>query len=452
MDLKIEKISLFFERLKNLSFWQRLFKWSKFLLFAFDAYEEYKQLFNYCNELNRKVDLLNNEILITKKDFDSIKEEKIKIETQYNIIEKKIIEQENSLNNLKTILAKKEETIIQLESKIKEKDLNLSLINEKLNTTLTENNKLKEENLKLKQAEEERQSKFIENLTKLKAINDQIIAERQKEIEETNRREIERINKLKENWLNHQNLTQNLIKMICERNVIEYVEKVPFNGNPDNTIKICDEYIIFDAKSPSTEDFRNFQNYLKNQAEAAKKYARQENVKKDIFFVVPSNTLDFIDKFYYNMADYNVFIISIDALEPIILSLKKIEDYEFINELSPEERENICRIIGKFAHMTKRRIQIDHFFAKQFLGILSKCESDLPNDILEKVIEYERAEKLNPPQEKRDKTISLAELNNENKMIEKELEKNSIILLENFQNKIEENLPLYKNENKNVNK
>ncbi len=78
--------------------------------------------------------------------------------------------------------------------------------------------------------------------------------------------------------------------------------------------------------------------------------------------VVPENTLSHIGGFVYHLADYQVFIVATNSLEPILLSLKKIEDYEFVDELSPEDRENICRILGKFAHLSKRRIQIDAFF------------------------------------------------------------------------------------------
>ena len=86
---------------------------------------------------------------------------------------------------------------------------------------------------------------------------------------------------------------------------------------------------------------------------------------------------------------------------------------------TPEERENICRIIGKFAHMTKRRIQIDHFFAREFLGILAKCEANLPSEIIKKVIEFEKSEKLNPPQEKRNKQILTKKLKLDNGKIQK---------------------------------
>ena len=75
-------------------------------------------------------------------------------------------------------------------------------------------------------------------------------------------------------------------------------------------------------------------------------------MRREIFLVVPTNTHDVVEQFEYKLSDYTVYVISIDALEPIILSLRKIEDYEFAEQLSPEERENICRVIGKFVHLS----------------------------------------------------------------------------------------------------
>lgn len=92
--------------------------------------------------------------------------------------------------------------------------------------------------------------------------------------------------------------------------------------------------------------------------------------------------------------------------------------------------------------MTKRRIQIDQFFGRQFLDILSKCESDLPRETLEKVIEYERSEKLNPPQEKRAKLISAKELEADSQKIRKEAEAKEIVFPTSIQQDIK-NLPLY---------
>ena len=145
------------------------------------------------------------------------------------------------------------------------------------------------------------------------------------------------------------------------------------------------------------------------------------------------------------MADYNVYIVTIDVLEPLILSLKRIEDYEFVNQLTPEERENICRVIGKFAHVAKRRIQIDHFFAWEFFEIFSRCRADLPRDILEKVIEFEKSEKLNPPQERRAKQLLTKDLQTENGKVQKEAEAKAIIFPPSIQQDIKR-LPLYDDE------
>ena len=250
----------------------------------------------------------------------------------------------------------------------------------------------------------------MKNMSSVNVIRKGLEDERTKISDERVREKEEQFTKMKQTWSDHENLVKSSIRNICRSHLIEYVEKVPFKGTPDNTIKIAGEYIIFDAKSPAGEDLENFPKYLKIQTDSVKKYIKQENVKSDIFLVVPSNTTDAISQFSYNMGDYNVYIVTIDSLEPVILTLKKIEDYEFAEQLTPDERENICRIIGKFSHTVKRKIQIDYFFSYQFLEILSKCDIDLPADLYKSVQEFEKAEKLNPPQEKRSKQILTEEL------------------------------------------
>jgi hypothetical protein len=144
------------------------------------------------------------------------------------------------------------------------------------------------------------------------------------------------------------------------------------------------------------------------------------------------------------MADFTVYLISLDALEPVMLSLKRIEEYEFADELTPEERSNICRILGKFAHLTKRRIQIDSFFAKQAIELAYAAESSLPDEILEEMMNFERSDKLNPPQEKRTKQISIKELEKETGKLDQEAQGRGInVHADNLAATIN-GLPLYK--------
>ena len=303
---------------------------------------------------------------------------------------------------------------------------------------------IREQNIQLKKEDEFRTQKYSEEIVSLQSIKQQLQEERAKEIQLRHEEELNRLMTLKETWATHQNDVQGRMKQICQKHTLSYVDKAPFRGDPDNTLLICDEYVVFDAKSPAGDDLKNFPLYLKAQAEGAKKYAKLEGVKKDIFLVVPTNTLHCIKEFVYNLADYDVYIVSTDTLEPLILSLCKIEDYEFAEQLSPEDRENICRIIGKFAHLSKRRIQIDAFFARQFIELAYKCENSLPADIHEKVLEFERSEKLNPPQEKRAKAINIRELETENIKIETEVSAKGIVLPNDIIAGVLNDLSLYK--------
>jgi hypothetical protein len=164
----------------------------------------------------------------------------------------------------------------------------------------------------------------------------------------------------------------------------------------------------------------------KDEAEKVKKYVDGENVKKEIFLVVPANTVHCLSEFVYRVGDgITVYVVTHDCIEPIILALKKVEDYEFIDQLSPEDRENISQIIGKFVHTAKRRIQIDTFFCDQNLELLDTSLS-LPENIQNKLEEIERSEILNPPIEQRKKTIKIKDLERKVKLIKKDAESRDI--------------------------
>ena len=398
MDTKSEKLNLLFDKIKTIGFWQRIFGWRRIRELSYDAYGEFKELVNSLDRVIGEADQNKNLIAVLNNDSEHLKTEKIKLESSLESIKEKV-------------------------------------------------EQLKKENIVFQQTETDRKTKYENDVATLNAIREQIQKERQEEQEESQRREIERLESMKETWTKHQESVKQAIKMICEKHTIEYLDKVPFKGSPDNTLKLCGEFIIFDAKSPSSDDLQNFPIYIKAQTESVKKYIKEDSVRKDIFLVIPSNTVDVIEAFSYNMADYNVYVVTLDVLEPLILSLKKIEEYEFVNQLSPEERENICRIIGKFAHMTKRRIQIDHFFTWEFLEILTKCQADLPKEILDKVIEFEKAEKLNPPQERRAKQILTKDLESDNEKTQKEAEAKGIVFPSTVQEDLK-GLPLYEGDNK----
>jgi hypothetical protein len=370
-----DNLKIFFDQIKSLGFWRRVFGWRKIRALSYDAYDEFSDMLQTINNLNQEI----------------------------NKRETSIIELKNNIEISSSRISDLNLSGQKLESK-------LTVLENELTRLNWEKTELSNKIARFEQADKARTEEFQKNVTAVNAIRTSLENERNKLSDDRVREKEKQFERIKQTWHNHEETVKSVIRNICKAHLIEYVDNVPFRGNPDNTVMIAGEYVIFDAKSPAGDDLENFPKYLKVQTESVKKYIKQENVKSDIFLVIPSNTLDVISQFSYNMGDYFVYLITVDSLEPIILSLKKIENYEFAEQMTPDERENICRIIGKFSHIAKRKIQIDYFFSYQFLDILSKCNIDLPADIYNSVQEYERAEKLNPPQEKRAKQILTDEI------------------------------------------
>ena len=296
---------------------------------------------------------------------------------------------------------------------------------ERLKLVEVERNNLKNENTKLNKEEDNRNETLRKSIESTNTLQNSLKLEKERLNDDRVKEMEEKFEKMKLTWGEHEKDVEKHIRMICQNLLLTYIpqEEFPYPRNkPDNTIEISHQMIVFDAKSPSNDDLSNFPKYIKSQTDNLKKYAKHPDVKKELFLVIPSNTLEVIKQFTYNMGDYNVYVITKDSLEPIILSLKRIQDFDLVEKLSPEERDDICRIIGKFAHTTKRRIQIDQYFAEEFLDTLKKAGAQLPKEIKRSVIEFESAEMLNPPMEKRNKKISTQELEEKTIQLNKEIE------------------------------
>ena len=190
-----------------------------------------------------------------------------------------------------------------------------------------ERNTLKNENIAYQKAEEGRQKEVTKSIASALTLQESLEAEKSRLNDERVQEKEDVLNKMKLKWSDHEKDVQNHLQLICRNNVITYVSQEDFphpRNKPDSSIEIMDQLIVFDAKSPANDDLSNFPKYIKNQTENLKKYAKHDNVKNDLFLVIPSNTLEVINQFHYNIGDYNVYIITKDALEPIVLSLKKL--------------------------------------------------------------------------------------------------------------------------------
>jgi hypothetical protein len=417
----------FLEKIRTINFIQRLFFWKGIKNELISAASALSRMDADLQSAKNTVTELNNELSGYRKDISLLRDQKAKLEEAQNGLSEKVLERNNRITELSNQLAtglaqykNSEAQVLALKTEMAETKESLRQVHQNLNGA-------REECIQLKSEEEVRKKEHSRAMDTFQKWREQLQAERNREIEERQEAEIERLKNLKQTWTEHESHVKARMKMLCQKHTIEYVNEFPHRGTPDNAIKLTNEYIVFDAKSPASDDLDNFPLYLKDQAEKAKKYARQEAVKKDIFFIVPSNTLEVIKQTVFTLADYEVYVVSLDVLEPLLLCLQKIETYEFAEQLTPEERENICRIIGRFTHLTKRRIQIDSFFAKQFMEMVLKCDSDLPEEIKKEVAAFEKAEKLNPPSDRRTKTIDNKQLQNDVNQLSLEIDSKGVV-------------------------
>lgn len=442
MENSLESLRRLLEKLKTIGFWGRLFGWSHIRSMLVDANGDlqrispsYESLRNTAQKAESQLELEKAESRNLRQNQEQTKVELLALRETQKGWNKEMEEVQKKM----AALEEKNELYYRRGIELKQEKENLEIQIQSLRSKVTQ----------MESSEEQRKKAYDQTIANLNSFTEDQKKSAEADRNERHRQEIERLKLLKETWSNHEENVKSRIKAICMRHAIEYVDKVPFRGSPDNTLKIKDEYIVFDAKSPYGDDLTNFPSYIKNQIEQAIKYVREEDVRKEVFLVVPTNTLEVLNQFEFKLADYTVYVISLDALEPIILALKKIEEYEFADQLSPEERENICRVIGKFVHLSKRRIQIDGFFAKQFFELVYRSEADLPKELMEKVVEFEKSEKLNPPIEKRSKQISTKELESETERLKTEASQKGILTQDSTLIKELNKLPLYSVEKEN---
>jgi hypothetical protein len=487
-SLPFEHLRRFFERIKNVGFFERIFSWQGVVSQGYDAFGEFQQLQGLIQEKDQEIAGLVSKNRDLTQTLEYQQQQAKNLEQNFSSeqlrsqsLNEKITEKERERATIAEAQANSEDHILRLKGDMitlaaKNEDLQAK-INERENIAggliaadkknQQEITRLKEDLFASQEKSDQLNSRFIEvqkTLAELRQKEEERIREHDQRITELNslkkqldddrlrvqgERDAEihkKFEEMEQTWKKHEEVVEQSLRSICQRHTIEYCdkEKFPFSTKkPDNAVIIADQYVIFDAKSPkNSEDLTNFPLYIRSQAEAAKKYAKEENVKKDIFLVVPANTVDYLEDFHLDMADYQVYIVTYDSLEPIVLALRKIEDYQFVDQLSPEDRENICHVIGKFAHATKRRIQIDNYFSNEFIGLLQSCSS-LPEDIIKKVVDYEKAEKMNPPMEKRKKLIPIKELEHDVKVSTKEAEAREIDVTAVTKEKIE-TIPLDK--------
>jgi len=154
---------------------------------------------------------------------------------------------------------------------------------------------------------------------------------------------------------------------------------------PDFMIRLLGQYVIFDAKVSKSQ---NLQTYLSTQV---KRTAEKLGTSKDshlfyrqVFFVVPGTEVPGLKQTTWYEQGFTFFVISLDAFEPIVTAMKRLEEYEFTDRFDPQEREAIVGLIAAFEQHIRHQNAGNILSTLRGLSVLAGSSS-LPGDMVEEV-------------------------------------------------------------------
>ncbi len=387
------KAEQFLIDIQQTGFLKRLFSWGTITRDAREAY----------TELSQRTIAYANVMGAADKDRQAIERlnaEKKELEGKISSLSSEITQESLNLARMQTSVSAKDESISDLNDRMEKKEIEFKQL-------LAQRNELEVKLAELNALELKRQSDYQEKIANLNKLYEELTGER-KNIQTGKENEIrERFERMKETWRVHEKNVQQAMVQQCKVHGIEFVDKKGYSlkGSPDNVILINGKYVIFDAKSPQGENLDNFSTYIDSQVKSVSKYLEDGQVMRYVFLVVPSNAIETVATKAFHGADYSVFVITIDSLEPILLNLKRIEDYEFTEAMSPEEMEGISHTVARLTHLTKRRIEIDAGMAREAMATLSRCK-ELPEEMQDVIAKSEKAAILNPKMERTGKAIT----------------------------------------------
>ncbi len=176
-----------------------------------------------------------------------------------------------------------------------------------------------------------------------------------------------------------------------------------FDGSlkPDFLIDFLGQYVVFDAKVSKAQ---SLQTYIDDQVKkTAEKMKKSDKIYPHIFLVVPTEAVRELKKLVYAKDQYYFYVISREALSPILASLKRISTYELAETLDPQKRENIINMLADLATHISYRNAHELLLTKMGADTLERVSRTDPELAAE--VEQKRMEKklsaLSPSEIKR---------------------------------------------------
>lgn len=238
---------------------------------------------------------------------------------------------------------------------------------------------------KFEESGERREREFEDRLAKLEAAKVSLDLERQRvlrEDEEAQRTAEEERDRV---WAEHEIGVISRLTELCKQPQYAFScftnTSLPegFDGSlkPDFMIEFLGQYVIFDAKKSKSE---SLQTYITNTVKSTvTKVKKNEKIASVIYLVVPTEAIGELKTHYHVQDGYTLYIVSPEALAPILASLKRITAYEFAEQMDPQQRENIVQMVAELDFHINLRNATDLVLTKMGTELLERAQRADPS-------------------------------------------------------------------------
>ncbi|MDD5056134.1 MAG: hypothetical protein PHZ00_07780 [Candidatus Peribacteraceae bacterium] len=252
------------------------------------------------------------------------------------------------------------------------------------------------------EAKKEQQEKEHRQMSdKLQAAEQAFKEERQRiirEEEESRHRMEEERDRI---WAEHENAVVAQLLDLCKHPQLQFPsftnKNLPeeFDGSlkPDFLIEFLGQYVIFDAKASKAQSLQTYiDDAVKKTAEKVRKNSKI--IYPHVFLVVPTEAIPELRRVIYPKDELTFYVISREALAPILASLKRIAMYELAEQLDPQKRENIINMLSELDYHINLRNGMDLILSKMGADILEKTQRIDPE--LSAEVQQKKSEKRIP--------------------------------------------------------
>lgn len=228
--------------------------------------------------------------------------------------------------------------------------------------------------------EKRKEKEFTDRLQKLDAAKEKLEEERARVIREDEERRARELEERDRLWADHENAVIAALADLCKQPAFNFTAysntNLPegFDGSlkPDFMIDFLGQYVIFDAKVSKA---KSLQTYINTQVkDTVAKVKDNERIYKSIFLVVPAAALGELKSHHYTVDGYQLFVVSPEALPPILAAFKRISLYEFAEQMDPQQRENIVQMVAELDFHINLRNAADIILSKMGADILEKAQ------------------------------------------------------------------------------